>query len=223
MRQRRARLLHCSCRMVRKLRRSRYVEASARFTRVGERFCCSCCTNSSRGRAAHRHRRHRRKKNRRLQHRLLLLHHRRQRNRLLRPAVSEGFAFVSFRLTFVGPAPTTAPPQKPPPAQPLKSVPSSSVQPISAATGAQQPVTAGGGPASVPIPTGVKAELAITGDRTDTRVKMNRMRQRIAGRLKEAQNTYAMLTTFNEIDMRYGTLLVACSFLSSYGCAQSKL
>eukprot|EP01092_Planopodium_desertum_P011897 TRINITY_DN549_c0_g1_i1.p1 TRINITY_DN549_c0_g1~~TRINITY_DN549_c0_g1_i1.p1 ORF type:complete len:226 (-),score=30.35 TRINITY_DN549_c0_g1_i1:167-844(-) len=30
---------------------------------------------------------------------------------------------------------------------------------------------------------------------------MNRMRQRIAERLKEAQNTNAMLTTFNEIDM----------------------
>ena len=32
--------------------------------------------------------------------------------------------------------------------------------------------------------------------------RMNRMRQRIAQRLKEAQNTCAMLTTFNEIDMR---------------------
>lgn len=30
---------------------------------------------------------------------------------------------------------------------------------------------------------------------------MNRMRIRIAQRLKEAQNTNAMLTTFNEIDM----------------------
>lgn len=30
---------------------------------------------------------------------------------------------------------------------------------------------------------------------------MNRMRQKIASRLKEAQNTTAMLTTFNEIDM----------------------
>lgn len=38
--------------------------------------------------------------------------------------------------------------------------------------------------------------------RKETRVKMNRMRQRIAQRLKDAQNTYAMLTTFNEIDMR---------------------
>ncbi|KAK2156828.1 hypothetical protein LSH36_204g06003 [Paralvinella palmiformis] len=35
----------------------------------------------------------------------------------------------------------------------------------------------------------------------DKRVKMNRMRQRIAQRLKDAQNTCAMLTTFNDIDM----------------------
>jgi len=41
----------------------------------------------------------------------------------------------------------------------------------------------------------------ITGTRTEQRVKMNRMRQRIAQRLKEAQNVNAMLTTFNEIDM----------------------
>ncbi|VDP11104.1 unnamed protein product [Heligmosomoides polygyrus] len=37
---------------------------------------------------------------------------------------------------------------------------------------------------------------------SNVRVKMNRMRLRIAARLKDAQNTYAMLTTFNEIDMR---------------------
>ncbi|KAK9497219.1 hypothetical protein O3M35_004577 [Rhynocoris fuscipes] len=41
----------------------------------------------------------------------------------------------------------------------------------------------------------------ITGTRSEYRVKMNRMRQKIAARLKEAQNTNAMLTTFNEIDM----------------------
>lgn len=39
------------------------------------------------------------------------------------------------------------------------------------------------------------------GARTEQRVKINRMRARIAQRLKDAQNTYAMLTTFNEIDM----------------------
>ncbi|ODQ46220.1 hypothetical protein PICMEDRAFT_24994, partial [Pichia membranifaciens NRRL Y-2026] len=37
--------------------------------------------------------------------------------------------------------------------------------------------------------------------RSEERIKMNRMRLRIAQRLKEAQNTAASLTTFNEIDM----------------------
>lgn len=38
-------------------------------------------------------------------------------------------------------------------------------------------------------------------DRSETRVKMSKMRQRIAQRLKESQNTSAMLTTFQEVDM----------------------
>jgi 2-oxoglutarate dehydrogenase E2 component (dihydrolipoamide succinyltransferase) len=42
--------------------------------------------------------------------------------------------------------------------------------------------------------------LAQTG-RLDHRVPMSRLRQRIAERLKEAQNTAAILTTFNEVDM----------------------
>lgn len=37
--------------------------------------------------------------------------------------------------------------------------------------------------------------------RTETRVPMSRLRLRVAERLKSSQNTYAMLTTFNEIDM----------------------
>jgi len=45
------------------------------------------------------------------------------------------------------------------------------------------------------------APTHISGSRSEQRVKMNRMRQRIAARLKDAQNTTAMLTTFNEIDM----------------------
>jgi 2-oxoglutarate dehydrogenase E2 component (dihydrolipoamide succinyltransferase) len=36
---------------------------------------------------------------------------------------------------------------------------------------------------------------------SEERVKMSRLRQTIARRLKEAQNTAAMLTTFNEVDM----------------------
>jgi 2-oxoglutarate dehydrogenase E2 component (dihydrolipoamide succinyltransferase) len=42
---------------------------------------------------------------------------------------------------------------------------------------------------------------AAGGLRNENRVKMSRMRLRIAERLKESQNTAAFLTTFNEIDM----------------------
>ncbi|OAD76311.1 dehydrogenase complex E2 component, partial [Phycomyces blakesleeanus NRRL 1555(-)] len=41
----------------------------------------------------------------------------------------------------------------------------------------------------------------VFGNRTENRVKMNRMRLRIAERLKQSQDTAASLTTFNEIDM----------------------
>ena len=44
-----------------------------------------------------------------------------------------------------------------------------------------------------------KAERALAGG--EERVKMTRLRATIARRLKEAQNTAAMLTTFNEVDM----------------------
>lgn len=45
------------------------------------------------------------------------------------------------------------------------------------------------------------APAAPVGDRSESRVKMTRMRQRISARLKESQNTAAMLTTFQEVDM----------------------
>ena len=51
--------------------------------------------------------------------------------------------------------------------------------------------------ASAPQPTAAKA----TGDRQEERVRMTRLRQTIATRLKEAQNTAAILTTFNDVDM----------------------
>src|SRR6185437_5573936 len=38
-------------------------------------------------------------------------------------------------------------------------------------------------------------------DEREQRVRMTRLRKRIAERLKQAQNTAAMLTTFNEVDM----------------------
>jgi len=41
-----------------------------------------------------------------------------------------------------------------------------------------------------------------TGPRAEERVKMTRLRSRIAERLKDAQNTAAVLTTFNEVDLK---------------------
>ena len=52
-----------------------------------------------------------------------------------------------------------------------------------------------------PAPAAPAPKSAATGERVDRRVPMSRMRKRIAERLKESQNTAAMLTTYNEIDM----------------------
>jgi 2-oxoglutarate dehydrogenase E2 component (dihydrolipoamide succinyltransferase) len=53
-------------------------------------------------------------------------------------------------------------------------------------------------PAAAPAPA---AAAAPAGARREERVKMTRLRQTVAKRLKEAQNTAAMLTTFNDVDM----------------------
>lgn len=45
------------------------------------------------------------------------------------------------------------------------------------------------------------AKPVVSDDRVEERVPMTRLRKRVAERLKEAQNTAAMLTTFNEVDM----------------------
>jgi 2-oxoglutarate dehydrogenase E2 component (dihydrolipoamide succinyltransferase) len=54
-------------------------------------------------------------------------------------------------------------------------------------------------PAATPAPAAPKAPRAP--DAREERVKMTRLRKTIASRLKDAQNTAAMLTTFNEVDM----------------------
>lgn len=46
------------------------------------------------------------------------------------------------------------------------------------------------------------APLFAAGDRTEKRVPMTRLRARIAERLVEAQSTMAMLTTYNEVNMK---------------------
>jgi 2-oxoglutarate dehydrogenase E2 component (dihydrolipoamide succinyltransferase) len=57
-------------------------------------------------------------------------------------------------------------------------------------------------PAAAPAPAQQAAGTAAPiGERREERVKMTRLRQTIANRLKEAQNTAALLTTFNDVDM----------------------
>merc|ERR1712094_151915 len=56
-----------------------------------------------------------------------------------------------------------------------------------------------GAPAPAAAP--AAEETPAAGSRVERRVPMTRMRQTISKRLKDAQNTAAMLTTFNEVDM----------------------
>ncbi|XP_060536575.1 dihydrolipoyllysine-residue succinyltransferase component of 2-oxoglutarate dehydrogenase complex, mitochondrial isoform X2 [Cylas formicarius] len=89
------------------------------------------------------------------------------------------------------PKPAAAAPAPPPkPASPMTSIP------VAAIRHAQSLEAT----ATVKLPPSDPTK-EITGTRTEQRVKMNRMRLKIAQRLKEAQNVNAMLTTFNEIDM----------------------
>ncbi len=56
-------------------------------------------------------------------------------------------------------------------------------------------------PAPTPAPAPTTAPVATGGVRGEERVKMTRMRQTIAKRLKAAQDQSALLTTFNDCDM----------------------
>ncbi|WP_242147689.1 2-oxoglutarate dehydrogenase complex dihydrolipoyllysine-residue succinyltransferase [Sphingomonas sp. BAUL-RG-20F-R05-02] len=56
-------------------------------------------------------------------------------------------------------------------------------------------------PAAAAAPAPVAASVAASTGRKEERVRMTRLRQTIAKRLKDAQNTAAMLTTFNDVDM----------------------
>ena len=66
-----------------------------------------------------------------------------------------------------------------------------------------------GAPAAAPAAPAAQADRApaaagaqvASGERKEERIKMTRLRQTIATRLKEAQDTAALLTTFNDVDM----------------------
>ncbi len=60
---------------------------------------------------------------------------------------------------------------------------------------------AGSGKPAAPAASAPGAAVGASDSTREERVRMTRLRQTIARRLKEAQNTAAMLTTFNEVDM----------------------
>ncbi|XP_024912798.1 dihydrolipoyllysine-residue succinyltransferase component of 2-oxoglutarate dehydrogenase complex, mitochondrial-like isoform X2 [Cynoglossus semilaevis] len=96
----------------------------------------------------------------------------------------------------------TPPPPPPPPPQPssptlVTAVPSAAPQAAPTRPAAVFSVVSAAKATPAPPPSPAPA----AGGRGEQRVKINRMRLRIAQRLKEAQNTCAMLTTFNEVDM----------------------
>ena len=67
---------------------------------------------------------------------------------------------------------------------------------------APAPAAAAAPPAAAKAPPPPMAEAPVfLGQRSERRTKMSRMRQTVATRLKAAQNTAAMLTTFQECDM----------------------
>jgi 2-oxoglutarate dehydrogenase E2 component (dihydrolipoamide succinyltransferase) len=66
---------------------------------------------------------------------------------------------------------------------------------IAAARTAPKPAE---GAAAAPV---AAAPVAVSAGRKEERVRMTRLRKTVASRLKEAQNTAAMLTTFNDVDM----------------------
>ena len=67
-----------------------------------------------------------------------------------------------------------------------------------APTGMRAPEPQAPAPAQAPV---IRAPSAPAEAGREERVKMTKLRQTIARRLKDAQNTAAMLTTFNEVDM----------------------
>ena len=63
------------------------------------------------------------------------------------------------------------------------------------------PAPAPAAPAAVATAPVAAAASVATGERREERIRMTRLRQTVAKRLKDAQNTAAMLTTFNDVDM----------------------
>src|SRR5665213_626959 len=139
-----------------------------------------------------------------------------------KPAAAPAKAAAAPPPAAAAPAPAAAPPKAPSADAPL----APSVRKISAESGIDAATVPGSGKdgrvtkgdmlaaiekaASAPTPVNqpaasvqVRAPSPADDAAREERVKMTRLRQTIARRLKDVQNTAAMLTTFNEVDMSH--------------------
>jgi 2-oxoglutarate dehydrogenase E2 component (dihydrolipoamide succinyltransferase) len=92
----------------------------------------------------------------------------------------------------------------PRPAAPPQPAPAPQPTPAAAppAAEATAPTPAPGAPAPAAPAPAARGPIHADDAAREERVRMTRLRQTIARRLKDAQNTAAMLTTFNEVDMQ---------------------
>jgi len=119
-----------------------------------------------------------------------------------RPAAVVTGTVVQMPSAMTGSAAAPVPPPRPAPTPvapaPVAAAPVAAPAPAPVAKAAE-PAPAAPAPA---VPAAPRSPVAVEDDAREERVKMTRLRQTIARRLKEAQNTAAMLTTFNEVDMK---------------------
>lgn len=78
-----------------------------------------------------------------------------------------------------------------------KQVPKAEPAPVKGTTAQPKPRA----PSPPPSPKRVASEPQLPPKDRERRVPMTRLRKRVATRLKDSQNTFALLTTFNEVDM----------------------
>ncbi|CAG9789079.1 unnamed protein product [Diatraea saccharalis] len=134
---------------------------------------------------------------------------------IVKMLVKDGDAVKSqqplFQVDVTGVAPVKAAAAAPAPKAAAPAAAPAAAAPVAArAPAAKAPAKAAAKPAAAKKaagPTAASIKIGdptktISGTRTEHPVPMNKMRKRISERLKEAQNTTAMLTTFNECDMR---------------------
>ena len=128
--------------------------------------------------------------------------------------------FVAGAVAASAPAPATAPTESAPVAAPAAEKPvNPAARKLAEENNVNTAAVAGSGkdgrvlkedvanhlksaPAAAPVAAAPAAAIQAVGDRIEKRVPMTRLRKRIAERLLEASSTTAMLTTFNEVNMK---------------------